>query len=233
MWICSRKLNQTALKTADFHQISRLGYIWWCVVRGNSLSWRHQPSSRCQQVSLMSPHPKALLPQRLSNKYPFKPVWGNAPETNKGPTNPFICCWKEPGEEAYSSNPTFLFHSELLFFPNLHAVPSQGLFLLNRRITRKRSLQSHTLCKLLRKWSCFFFFYLNQIYSSDEYFGGVSGAACLSVCVYLSLEVKIWWEVNSQKALHPSPGGRKQCIWSNLPEVSLRDLERWTPIYHH
>lgn len=46
-------------------------------------------------------------------------------------------------------------------------------------------------------------------------------------------EVKIWWEVNSQKAPHPSPGGRKQCIWSNLPEVSLRDWERWTPIYHH
>lgn len=117
MWICSRKSNQTELKDGCFSpdQQTKIRLVMCGVGKLLSLSWRHQPCSRCQQVSLMSPHPKALFPQCLCNKTPFRPVWGNAPETNKGPANPFICCWKEPGKEAYSSNPTFLFHSEVPF----------------------------------------------------------------------------------------------------------------------
>lgn len=204
------------------------GDVW----RGEtSVPVKTRPCSRCQQVSLMSPHPNALFPQCLCNKNPFRPVWRNVPETNKGPANPFICCWKEPGEEAYSSNPTVLFHPEVLF-SSFTCSSFPGFILAEQKDHEGKEVYNPR--QFVSFWGNGHVFlyrikYIHQL-------GILEVFQWQRVCQFMFIshaEVKIWWEVNSQKAPHPSPGGRKQCIWSNLPEVSLRDLERWAPIYHH
>lgn len=82
---------------------------------------------------------------------------------------PFICCWKEPGEEAYSSNLTFLFDSEVLLtsfrcssFPGF--MPAE-----------QKDYEEKKFGPFVRFWEM-----------ATRFFGGVSGAACLSVGIYLS-----------------------------------------------
>lgn len=178
----------------------------------------------------MSPHPSAGFLQCLCNKNPFRPVSGNVPETNKGPANPFICCWMEPGEEAYSGNPTFLFDSEVLF-TSFTCSSFPGFILAEQKDQEEKKFTIPDNLYAFEKWPRFSL--LNQMYSSAEFFWEVFQGQPVCQLLFISYaEVKIWWEVNSQKH-PPHPAGRKQCIRSNLPEVSLRDQERWTPIYHH
>lgn len=91
------------------------------------------------------------------------------------------------------------------FSPHSHAVSSQGFILAEQEDhERKEVYNSKQFVSFLWKWTCFSL--SNQIYSSAECFGGVSGAACLSVYVISYTEVKNWWEVNSQKPPpHPPP----------------------------
>lgn len=166
---------------ADFHQISKLRYVWGCVPWGNL--WRYQPCSWCQQVSLMSPHPEALFCQCLCNENLFRPVWRTRQRATRVWQIPLFVAERSQVRRLIPASQHFC-STLKCFSPHSHAVPSQRLFSLNRRIMRKRSLQSQTFCKLLRKTLCFSL--SNQIYSWAEDFGGVSGAACLSVRVYLT-----------------------------------------------
>lgn len=167
-----------------------------------SLSRRHQPCSRCQQVSFnVTTSQSFVFPNVSAIKPHSDQCGGNAPQTNKGPVNPFIWCWKEPGEEAYSSNPTFLFHSEVLFSSFTRSYFPGFLLAGQTDHEEKEVYDSKQFASFLRKWS--YLSLSNQIYLSAECFEGVSGAACLSVCVISYAEAKNWWEVNSQKA--PTP----------------------------
>lgn len=156
---------------------------------------------------------------------------GECARDHKGPANPFICCWKEPGEEAYSSIPTFLFHSEVLF-SSFTCSSFPGFILAEQKNHEEKRFTIPDIFVSFWGKCCVFLYRIKYIHELSilEVFQGQR------VCQFVFIshaEVRIGWEVNSQKPPHPSPAGRKQCIWSNLPEVSLRDRERWTPIYHH
>lgn len=135
----------------------------------------------------MSPHPSAGFLQCLCNKNPFRPVWGNVPETNKGPANPFICCWMEPGEEAYSSNPTFLFDSEVLF-TSFTCSSFPGFILAEQKDQEEKKFTILDNLYAFEKWPRISL--LNQMYSSAGFFWRCFRGS-LFVSSYLSLMQKL------------------------------------------
>lgn len=185
MWICSRKSNQTELKGGWFSpdQQTKICLVMCGVGKLLSLSWRHQPCSRCQQVSLMSPHPEALFCQCLCNENLFRPVWGMRQRPQGSGKSLYLLLkgarwgglFQHPNISVPLWSAFLLIHMQ--FLPRVYSCWTEEPW-------GKEVYNPRHFCKLLRKMPCFSL--SNQIYSWAEYFGGVSGAACLSVCVYLT-----------------------------------------------
>lgn len=135
MWICLKKSNQTELKdgrvSAD--QQTKTCLVMCGVGKPLSLSWRLQPCCRCQQVSLMSPHPKALFPQCLSNKNPFRPVGGESTRDPQGSSKSLYLLLKgarwgglfqQPKISVPLWSPFLLIHMQ--FLPRLYSRWTEG-----------------------------------------------------------------------------------------------------------
>lgn len=195
-----------------------------------SLSWRHQPCSWCQQVSLTSPHPEALFRQCLCNENLFRPVWGMRQRPQGSSKSLYLLLkgarwgglFQHPNISVPLWSAFLLIHMQ--FLPRVYSCWTEESW--GKEVYNPRHFVSF--------WGkCRVFLYRIKYIHEPSILEVFQGQRVCQFVFISHVEVKIWWEVNSQKPPHPSPAGRKQCIWSNLPEVSLRDRERWTPIYHH
>lgn len=225
--------SNRAWKTADFHQISKLRYVRWCVARENVCPCLEGISLAldASRSLLTSPLPKALFPQCPCNKNPFRPVWGKCATDQQGSGKSLYLMLKgarwgglfqQPNISVPLWSAFLLIHMQLL--PRVSSRWTEGS-------RGKRSLQFQTICELFEEMLVSFFIESN-IFISWVFWRCFRGSVFVSLCYLLRGSLELM-RGKFPEGPHPSPGGCKQRIWSNLPEVSLRDWERWTPIYHH
>lgn len=150
-----------------------------------SLSRRHQPCSRCQQVSFnVTTSQSFVSPMSLQKKNPFRPVWGKCATDQQGSGKSLYLMLKgarwgglfqQPNISVPLWSAFLLIHMQLL--PRVSSRWTEGS-------RGKRSLQFQTICELFEEMVVSFFIESN-IFISWVFWRCFRGSVFVSLCYLL------------------------------------------------